>query len=1408
MDQATHNKIVSFIWGIADDVLRDLFKRGKYPDVILPMCVLRRFDAVLEPTKQAVLESKAMLDKAGITAQHEALCAAAKQAFHNTSPFTLKDLASRASQQQLKADFEAYLDGFSANVQDILENFKFRNQISTLSKADALGTLINKFRDPEINLSPNPVLNGDGSIKRPGMDNHSMGTVFEELVRKFNEENNEEAGEHWTPRDAVKLMTNLIFLPIADQIKSGTYLLYDGACGTGGMLTLAEETLTTLAEKQNKKVGTNLYGQEINPETYAICKADMLLKGEGENAANIVGGAEFSTLSHDAFPAQEFDFMLSNPPYGKSWKKDLESMGGKDNMRDPRFQITHANDPEFSLITRSSDGQLLFLANMVSKMNHKTPLGSRIAEVHNGSSLFTGDAGQGESNIRRWIIENDWLEAIVALPLNLFYNTGIATYIWVLSNKKPAARKGQVQLIDATQWFKPLRKNLGKKNCELSPEDIDRICQTYLSFQQTEQSKIFPNQAFGYWKVTVERPLRLHSQLKPANIEKLRFASGDEEIRTVLYDEFGDALTQNFREIEKTLETRLAEWGAGDEEPESEDTPMKGLPEKKRKKLLDPTTWQRDAKLTEAAQYLREKLSDKPREPLFQFGRSVVHFAVDDSEVRMCTELKGKASWFLPFNQGWKHGAGNPPNAGVKTDYLWKEILAPASLTNILENYAQIVEVENKKTGRKKRVQVFPRYHQLKVVRKVLADVTANGPGQRYLLQHSAGSGKSNSIAWLAHQLIAASRDGKPVFDSIFVITDRRLLDRQIETTIKQFLQIGATVGYADDSGKLVRLIEEGKKIIISTVQKFPHLLKVVGDENRGRNFAIIIDEAHSSQGGESSASLNAALADPEDTINDALERRMQSRKMLSNSSYFAFTATPKPKTLEMFGVPSPQPDGEKKFKPFDEYTMSQAIDEGFILDVLQNYTPVESYYRLVKKVEDDPQFDAKRAKKKLRKYVEGNSHPIRLKAEIMVDHFHEQVLSVGKIGGKARAMVVSSGIERAIKYFHAFQAYLLERKSPYKAVVAFSGEVEYGGAKVTEASLTGFPSNDIADRFQEDPYRFLICADKFQTGYDEPLLHTMYVDKPLSGVKAVQTLSRLNRSHPDKRDVFVLDFMDNADAVTKAFSDYHCTTILSKETDPNKLHDLQGELDRLQVYTQAEIDQLVERFLAGEKVDALHPILDICVARYLRTLNEDGQVEFKGKAKGFTRTYDFLASVLPYTNASWEKLSIFLNMLIPKLPAPVEEDLSKGILDSIDMDSYRAEKKATMKILLPDADAEIDPLPAAGAGRKPEPELEYLSEILKVFNEQFGTLFKEGDRVLRRIKEEIAPRVNADPAYRNALENTPNTAAIELEKALRRVMQPMLKDDTEFYKQFVENPSFRQFVTQVVQRAAGGAVI
>ena len=792
-------------------------------------------------------------------------------------------------------------------------------------------------------------------------------------------------------------------------------------------------------------------------------------------------------------------------------------------------------------------------------------------------------------------------------------------------------------------------------------------------------------------------------------------------------------------------------------------------------------------------QYRRDR---DPREKLFEFGRCVVHFAVDDSEVKMCTELKGKGSWFLPFNKGYNDGAGNPPNPyGLKTDYLWKEILTPAGLTDILENYAQIVETKNAKTGKKKRSQVFPRYHQLGVVRLALADVRDHGAGKRYLVQHSAGSGKSNSIAWLAHQLIGVKRDGKEVFDSVIVVTDRRILDDQIQKTIKQFMQVGATVGHAEHSGDLRKFIQEGKKIIVSTVQKFPFILDEIATE-----------------GGKTSAAMSKALgdtagdededeeSDPEDTVNDALEKRMAARKMLTNASYFAFTATPKNKTLEMFGEAlQPDAEGKVKHKPFHSYTMKQAVEERFILDVLKTYTPVDSYYKLVKKIEGDPEFDTKKAKKKLRRYVESHDHAIRLKAEIMVDHFHEQVLAAGKIGGQARAMVVTSGIERAIQYYHAFKNYLVERKSPYQAIVAFSGEYEYGGVKVSEKSINGFSSGDIAEKIQEDPYRFLICADKFQTGYDEPLLHTMYVDKPLSGIKAVQTLSRINRAHPQKHDCFVLDFQNNSEAITFAFQDYYRTTLLAEETDPNKLHDLKAALDGAQVYSPAQVQQLVKLFLDGADRDKLDPILDACVAVYTDTLDEDQQVDFKGKAKVFCRTYDFLASVMPYTNPEWEKLSILLNLLTPKLPAPKEEDLAKGILEAIDMDSYRVEKKAVMKIALADADAEIEPVPTDTGGGKGQPELDRLSNILKTFNEHFGTLFTDADHVAKRIRDDIAPKVAADKAYQNAKENTPHTARMAHDQALGKVMQLLLKDDTQVYKQFVENESFRRFVGDMV---------
>ncbi len=800
-------------------------------------------------------------------------------------------------------------------------------------------------------------------------------------------------------------------------------------------------------------------------------------------------------------------------------------------------------------------------------------------------------------------------------------------------------------------------------------------------------------------------------------------------------------------------------------------------------------------------QYKRDR---DPREKLFAFGRCVAHFAVDDNEARFCTHLKGKASWFLPFNRGWNDGSGNPPNPdGIKTDYLWREVLTRESLTNILENYAQIVESKDEKTGKKTKTQIWPRYHQLDVVRRLLADVARNGAGRRYLIQHSAGSGKSNSIAWLAHQLVSLRHEGAVAFDSIIVVTDRLILDRQIRDTVKQYAQVGSIVGHAKKSDDLRQFIESGKKIIVSTVQKFPVILDEIGGEHHGRRFAIVIDEAHSSQGGKTSAAISKALSedgqvDEEETYEDKINKLMESRKLLPNASYFAFTATPKNKTLEIFGGADPQPDGAVPHRAFHSYTMKQAIQERFILDVLAHYTPVSSYYRLAKTVDDDPKFDTGKALKKLRRFVEGHEYAIRLKAEIMVDHFHDQVIRGNKIGGEARAMVVTNGIEHAIQYFHAIGNYLKERKRPYRAIVAFSGEHEFGGAKVTEASMNEFPSGQIAEKIRQDPYRFLVCADKFQTGYDEPLMHTMYVDKTLAGIKAVQTLSRLNRARPKKHDVFVLDFLNDADAIREAFAPFYRGTVLSDETDPNKLHDLVSDLEAAQVYSREHVDTLVSLYLDGADRDLLDPILDACVAVYMKDLDEDGQVRFKSNAKAFVRTYAFLGCVLPYTYEVWEKLSIFLNFLIPKLPAPVEEDLSRGILQAIDMDSYRVEKLEERKIKWDDEEGEIGPVPTSAAGEHSDPELDPLSEILRAFNDLFGDIeWEDADRVRNLITDTIRPRVADDAAYRNARENSDmENARVEHDKALGRVMTSLMKDDMQLVKLFMDDPRFKRWLT------------
>lgn len=802
-------------------------------------------------------------------------------------------------------------------------------------------------------------------------------------------------------------------------------------------------------------------------------------------------------------------------------------------------------------------------------------------------------------------------------------------------------------------------------------------------------------------------------------------------------------------------------------------------------------------------QYKRDR---SPKELIFGFGRCLAHFAVDDAEVRFCTRLDGSRSSFLPFNRGYQGGAGNPPNPeGLKTDYLWRRILARDGLTEIIEHYAALLTTKDPRTGRKSSVQIFPRYHQLDVVRRLLTDAGERGPGNRYLVQHSAGSGKSNSIAWLAHGLIGLKRDGAPVFDSIIVVTDRRVLDRQIDATIKQFAQVGATVGHARRSGDLRQFIESGKKIIVSTVQKFPVILKDIGTAHADRSFAILIDEAHSSQGVKTTRAMSKALSGQsdqgdgeEEAYEDRINRLIEAQKMLPNASYFAFTATPKNKTLEIFGEPFSD-GGETSYRPFHTYTMKQAIEERFIVDVLAHYTTVASYYRLVTTVDDDPMFDTRRASSKLRAFVEGNDHAIGLKAKIIVDHFHDEVLGTRRIGGQARAMVVTGSIERALEYFHAIKAYLRERRSSIEAIVAFSGEHEYGGKSVTEASLNEFPSNSIAEKIREDPYRLLVCADKFQTGYDEPLLHTTYVDKLLSGVQAVQTLSRLNRARPDKYDAFVLDFANDAETIEAAFSDYYRTTILSEETDPNRLHDLRVRLYMAEVFGDSEVRELARLFLDGAPREQLDFVLDTCVATYNEQLNEDEQAGFKGDAKAFVRSYGFLSSILPYANAEWEELSIFLNLLIPKLPAPKEEDLSRGILETVDMESYRAEKRETIAIALEDEDAEIGPVPADGGGSRPEPELDRLSSIVKTFNDMFGDIaWDDSDRVARTVAE-LPAKVAADSAYRNAMANSDRqNARIEHDQALSRVMQALLRDNTELFKRFSDDPEFKRWLADM----------
>ena len=801
-------------------------------------------------------------------------------------------------------------------------------------------------------------------------------------------------------------------------------------------------------------------------------------------------------------------------------------------------------------------------------------------------------------------------------------------------------------------------------------------------------------------------------------------------------------------------------------------------------------------------QYKKDR---NPRELLFSFKRCIVHFAVDDQTVQFCTKLCGKASWFLPFNKGYRDGAGNPPNPeGIMTDYLWKDILTKPKLSRVIENYVQVVVEENPETRKKSVKQIWPRYHQLDCVEKLLADVRQYGVGKRYLIQHSAGSGKSNSIAWLAHQLIGLERDGRPMIDSVIVVTDRRILDKQIRDTIKQFMQVKNTVVWAQHSGDLKKAIQDGKRIIVTTVEKFPYISQEIGQEHINHTFAIIIDEAHSGQSGRNAANMNLALSglasDRELDNEDKINAMVEGRKLVKTASYFAFTATPKNKTEEVFGTPYEE-DGQIKHRPFHVYTMKQAIQEGFILDVLKNYVTIDSWYKIAKKVEDDPMFDKKRAQKKLRSFVEGNPDVIAKKAAMMVDHFHEQIIARKKLGGQSRAMVVTASIPRCIETYYAITQCLADRHSPYKAIIAFSGECSYHGQEppLTSAAMNGFPDAKIPQEFKKDPYRLLVVADMFQTGFDEPLLQTMYVDKPLSDIAAVQSLSRLNRAAPGKDEVYVLDFANKAETIEKAFSRFYRTTILSGETDPNKLYDLISLMEDYQVYDHSDVEKVVDLFLSGGERDRLDPLLDSCVVLYDQLETED-QIQFKSAAKAFVRTYGFLGSILPYGNAAWEKLSIFLNLLILKLPSPQTDDLSEGILAAVDLDSYRNEAREAVAIRLEDEDAEIAPVPTGKVGHIVEPEMDPLSHIISEFNDMFGNIqWNDADNVQRQLLQ-IPAMVSHDEKYRNAMKNSDEQEArTESERALQQVIFSIMADNMELFKQFQDNPSFKKWLTDMV---------
>lgn len=806
------------------------------------------------------------------------------------------------------------------------------------------------------------------------------------------------------------------------------------------------------------------------------------------------------------------------------------------------------------------------------------------------------------------------------------------------------------------------------------------------------------------------------------------------------------------------------------------------------------------------AQYQNDR---DPKDLLFKPKRCAVHFAVDDNDVAMCSMLDGKSSWFLPFNKGNNGGKGNPVNPnGLATSYLWEEILTKHSLSNILEEFAQVIEEKNEKTGKTKTKVIWPRYHQLDAVRSLLKATKENGIGQRFLIQHSAGSGKSNSITWLAYQLVGLLKDNKPVVDSVIVVTDRVNLDKQIRDNIRSFQKLSNVVEWADSSDTLAKALKGGKKIIITIVHKFPFILDAIGTQLKDSRFAIIIDEAHSSQNGSMSAKMNIGVSgnatDDDEDIEDKIAKIVAGRKMASNANYYAFTATPKGKTLEMFGTPMPaDAEGKVKHNPFHVYSMKQAIEEGFIMDVLKNYTPYQSFYKVVKSIESDPEFDKKQAQSKIRAWVEAQPETIDSKARIIVEHFHENVINRGKLGGQARAMLVTSSILRAIEFYYVISQKLRERNSPFKAIVAFSGEKEYKGKMVNEAMVNGFPSSEIEDRMGKDPYRILIVADKFQTGYDQPLLHTMYVDKVLSDVKAVQTLSRLNRCHPKKRDTFILDFADNAERVQEAFQKYYNATILSEETDPNRLNDLLAKIDEYAIFTEQEVDEINRIFFSEDDRTLLDPIIDTAVERF-KQLDDDSKIACKSAVKAYNRLYPFIAAVIPHTTTDWEKRYVYLRLLAAKLPRIPREDWAEGLIECIDFDQYRAIKQSEHQFELVNGDSEVGPVPPAGAGGKPEPDFEKLSNILEEFNTMFGGIeWEHPEEAIEQIRT-LPDRLARNESFANAVRRSDEqNAEIESNNALFQIVVDLLSEKTEFARNYLDNPQFQAFVNQRVFNSA-----